>query len=78
MSTIQVKLPESLYSRTIILARQDQISLDQFIATAVAEKIAALDTQDYLQQRAARGDRQKFEQAMAHVADVEPEEYDRL
>lgn len=45
---------------------------------AVAEKTAALLTVDYLEQRAARGDRSKFESALVAVPDVEPEEHDRL
>jgi hypothetical protein len=32
----------------------------------------ALATARYLQERAARGDRARFERALAHVADVEP------
>jgi hypothetical protein len=35
-------------------------------------------TEEYLEERAQRGDRAKFEKAMAKVADVEPEEEDRL
>jgi hypothetical protein len=33
---------------------------------------------EYLEERAKRGDRAKFEAALAKVADVEPGEYDRL
>jgi hypothetical protein len=32
----------------------------------------------YLEERARRGDRRKFEKAMARVSDAEPEEYDQL
>jgi hypothetical protein len=60
------------------LAQQDGISLDQFIATAVAEKVAALMTVEYLQERAKRGSRGKFEAVLAKVPDVESEEFDRL
>jgi hypothetical protein len=60
------------------LAQQDGISIDQFIATAVAEKIAALMTVEYLQERAKRGSREKFEAVLVKVPDVEPEEFDRL
>lgn len=45
---------------------------------SVAEKIAALQTEDYLQTRAARGSREKFERVLARVPDVEPEAHDRL
>ena len=56
----------------------DSISINQFIATAVAEKMAALLTEDYLQARAQRGERAKYDAALSQVPDVEPEEHDRL
>jgi hypothetical protein len=48
------------------------------ITLALAEKVSALMTEEYLGKRAKRGDKQKFEKAMAKVADREPEEHDRL
>ncbi|WP_058553669.1 hypothetical protein [Thiohalocapsa sp. ML1] len=73
MSTLSIQLPESLRTAAEALAREDQVSLDQLIATALAEKIAALEAERYLQQRAARDDRRAFDAALAKVADVEPE-----
>ena len=78
MSTLSIQLPDSLYKSLQILAEQDGVSLDQFIALAVAEKISALTTEGYLQARASRGDRAKYETVLAKVADVEPELYDQL
>ena len=78
MSTVQVHLPDSLHKHVQALAARDGISLDQFIATAVAEKMAALMTEAYLEERAKRGSRAKYEAALAQVLDVEPEPYDRL
>jgi len=78
MSTISVNLPHSLQSKITELAQQDGISLDQFIATAIAEKLSALMTVDYLRQRAARSSQDAFEQALLEIPDVEPEEYDTL
>ena len=49
-----------------------------FITLALAEKISALATEDYLEERAARGQRDRFEQALAKVADVEPIPQDAL
>jgi hypothetical protein len=60
------------------IASEDHISLNQFIASAVAEKISALTTETYLAQRAARGSSDAFRTALAKVPDVEPEEFDRL
>lgn len=48
MSSLSIQLPDSLYKSLQKLAEQDGISLDQLIALAVAEKIAALTTEGYL------------------------------
>lgn len=40
--------------------------------------MAALMTETYLEERARRGSRAKYEAALAQVPDVEPEVYDRL
>jgi hypothetical protein len=50
----------------------------QSVATAMAEKRSALMTEDYPQERARRGSRAKYEAALAHVPDVEPDECDRI
>src|SRR6266478_8658704 len=78
MSIVQVHLPDSLQQQLRALAERDGISIDQFIATAVAEKMAALMTEAYLEERAKSGSRAKYEAALAQVLDVEPEPYDRL
>lgn len=78
MSTISLRLPESLHARVRLLSKKDRVSINQFIATAVAEKISALETEEYLQKRAKRATRKKFEEALTQVPDVEPEPCDRL
>jgi len=52
--------------------------VNQFIAMALAEKVSALMTADWLEEQARRGDRTKFERALAKVPDREPLEEDRL
>ena len=78
MTTISLRLPESLHKQVQELASQEGISIDQFAATAMAEKLSALMTSSYLEQRAARGDRKLFEQAMAQVSDAPSDEQDQL
>ena len=78
MSTISVHLPHSLHKKVKEVVQQDGISLDQFIATAIAEKLSALMTVDYLRQRAGRSSQKGFEQALSEIPDVEPEKYDKL
>jgi hypothetical protein len=58
--------------------QQEGISIDQFISTAVAEKMAALMTLDYLEDRAKRGSREKFLAVLAKVPDAAPDPGDEL
>jgi hypothetical protein len=78
MSSLRVNIPESLRRRAEALAKDDGVPLDSFIASALAEKIAALDAEDYLRDRASRGSREKFERVLRKVPDSEPCEQDRL
>jgi hypothetical protein len=61
MSTISLRLPESLHEKARELARQENVSINQLVATALAEKLSALVTEEYLRERAKRGSRRKFE-----------------
>lgn len=78
MSAISLRLPDSIHNRARILSQRDHVSINQFVATAVAEKISALETEDYLAKRAARASRATFEEALAQVPDREPDAHDRF
>lgn len=73
MSTISLRLPESLHNKVRELAKEEDVSINQLITTALAEKMSALMTVDYLEERAARGDHAKFKRAMSKVRDIEPD-----
>ena len=78
MSKLTVELPESLQRSIAALAKQEGYSVDQFMASAAAEKMAALRTLDYLKKEAAAGKREDFDRFLAAVPDREPIESDRL
>jgi hypothetical protein len=78
MGSISLRLPDSLHEQVRLMAEKDNISINQMITLALAEKLSALMTEEYLESRAKRASRAKFEAAMAQVADVEPEDADRL
>jgi predicted transcriptional regulator len=71
---MSVRMPNSLHQRLREFARKDDVSINQFITCAVAEKLAALSALEYLESRAERGSRAKFEAALRQVPDVEPDE----
>ena len=78
MSTLSLRLPESLHRKIRELAERDEISINQFIAMAVAEKTAALLTVDYLEDRGRRGSAALFDRLLARVPDVPPMPGDEL
>jgi len=78
MSKLTVELPESLQRSIAALAAREGYTVDQFLASAAAEKMAALRTLDYLRQEAAQGRREDFVRFLASVPDVEPAETDRI
>ena len=78
MSTISLRLADSLHRRIRELARREGVSINQLVSSAVAEKIAALLTQEYLEERGKRGSRRKFDRALSKVRDAKPEAPDRL
>ena len=78
MNTFSVALPESLHAAAGELARMAGWTVDQLMASALAEKLSALAGPEWLAARAAKGDRSLFESALGEVADVEPEERDGL
>ncbi|MCB0062249.1 MAG: toxin-antitoxin system HicB family antitoxin [Caldilineaceae bacterium] len=78
MSVLSLRLPASVHEQLRTLAAQEGISINQFITLAIAEKMATIDTKNYLQERAKRGSREKLLAVLAKAPDIEPEEADRL
>jgi predicted transcriptional regulator len=72
MSTISLRLPDSLHARVRQIAARENISINQFISLALAEKISALLTEEYLVKRAKRGSKTKYRRVLAKVRNVEP------
>lgn len=78
MSTLSLRLPDSLHKTAKTVARKEHVSVNQFIATALAEKVSVLMTEDYLLERAKRSRRKDYLAVLAKAPDVEPEERDRF
>ena len=78
MAALSLRLPTSLHHAAREVAQQDGVSLNQLVMTALAEKVAALKTVDYLQARAQGADEGDWEAILSAVPDVEPAALDRL
>jgi predicted transcriptional regulator len=73
--SVSINIPEELYDQARTIAEAHHVPVEQVFASAFADQFAAWQR---LQERAARGDRQKFLAILDKVPDVEPEEYDRI
>ena len=77
-SNYALRLPASLKREVEKLARADGTSLNQFIVTAVAEKLATLRTVEFFAERAKRGDVAKALEIMSRLGGKEPHKDDRF
>ncbi len=73
MATLSIRLPDSVHKNIKLWAEREGISINQFISSAAAEKLAALAAEEYIQQRAARASRAAFEAALDEAPDKEDE-----
>jgi hypothetical protein len=78
MSALSLRLPNSLHERARELARREGVSINQLVSAALAEKMSALLTEEYLEARARRGSRSRYLAALAQVPAVEPDPEDVL
>lgn len=78
MGALSLRLPESLHRKLGEVAERDGVSINQWISSAVAEKMSAQLAQEYIAERAKRASRKKFDAILAKVPDVEPEAADRI
>jgi hypothetical protein len=77
MTTTPVHLPESLRRKVETFASEEGMSVDEFIASAVEEKLSAV-TEHYLETRARRASRAKYDAVLAQVRGAAPLPPDRF
>ncbi len=78
MSSLSLRLPNSIHRHIKEIASQEGVSINQFISTAVAEKISAISTENYLAQRANRANRKAFKKILDNVPNRTPLTGDEL
>ena len=78
MSALSLRIPGSIHHKIKAIAKKDHVSINQFINSAVAEKIAAFKTEEDLSVRARKGNRSKFLKVLSKIRNVKPSDEDRL
>lgn len=76
--TYPLRLPESLKRAVEKLSREDRTSINQFVATAVAEKVSALETARYFADRKARADFKAFDRILRRKGGERPRSGDEV
>ncbi len=71
-ATYLLRLPQSIKKAVDIIAKQDGTSINQFIATAVAEKIGAMNTAEFFSERRERADMGAFMQILTRKGGQPP------
>jgi hypothetical protein len=77
-SNYALRLPASLKQGAEQVAREDGTTLNQFIVSAVAEKLSAMKTAQYFNERAQRGDLQAALAFLNRAGGQPPADDDRL
>ena len=56
MTALTVRLPNSVHQKVKELALRDEISVNQFIALALAEKVGSMGAAEFFAERGKNGD----------------------
>ena len=72
VKALSLRLPNSIHRHIKEIAAEEGVSINQFISSAVSEKISAITTENYLLQRADSADRTEFKEILDSVPDRTP------
>ena len=78
MGALSLRLPESIHRHIRKIASSEGVSINQLISCAVTEKISAIMTEEYLNERAKRANIKAMEAVLNKVPSRKPLPGDEL
>jgi len=72
MSALSLRLPSSIHQHIREIAKNEGVSINQFVSSAVSEKISAIMTEDYLKSRAKRAKKSDLKKILDNVPKRKP------
>jgi len=72
MSALSLRLPRSIHQHIREIAKNEGVSINQFVSSAVSEKISAIMTEDYLKSRAKRAKKADLKKILDNVPKRKP------
>jgi hypothetical protein len=76
MGSMTVRLPNSTHEQLKVLSKQEGVSINQLVLTAVAEKVSSLRTARFLDRLSHPPSREEYEAALARVPKADPDPWD--
>ena len=77
MSALSVRIPMSIHQKIREIVKKDHVSINQFVNSAVAEKISGFMSEEYLMERAKKESKKKYLSVLSKVPKVPPLENDK-
>jgi hypothetical protein len=77
-STFPLRLPHSIKAAVERISKQDGTSINQFVASAVAEKLAVMDAEQFFRSRQGRASLKKFDALMKRKTGLPPRAGDEV
>lgn len=78
LSAYPLRLPRSIKDAVARIAKEEGTSINQFVVTAVAEKLAALGTAAFFEERRKRADFKAFDRLMRRSCGEPPRKGDEV
>jgi len=78
MKAIQVRLPDHIHEKLKDLAKEEGISLNNFIVSSISNEVIRQETRDFFKKAAANFDPQKFAEVLGAIPDAPVTESDKI
>ena len=78
MKTIQVRLSDHIHEKVKGLAKEEEISMNNFIVSSISNEVVRQETRDFFKKAAASFDPQAFAEAIAAIPDAPVTESDKI
>ncbi len=78
VSTFPLRLPVSMKAALEKISERDGTSMNQFLVIAAAEKIAAMETERFFEERRSRADRKAFRRILNRKGGEPPRREDAI
>ena len=78
MNELKVKIPDSMYKKLKEFSKEEGITANQFINSAIAEKISVFFSEEYMKKRVNKASKEKYFNVLSKVKNTKPDDFDQI